>query len=226
MLSIKDLNPNLLKAEYAVRGPIVNRAQELEKHGKKIIYCNIGNPQALKQRPLTYIRQILSLMEDPELLNKLDVSRLYPVDVIERAKKMHQKLPHGTGAYTQSAGIPFVRKAVAEFIQKRDGIPTDENHVILTDGASKGVQAVITALMKKPTDGFMIPIPQYPLYSATITLYGASIVGYFLDEINTWQLNEKILTESYSNAKSRGIDPVAMVLLTTVRRRYYHMKIL
>lgn len=213
MLTVKDLNPNLLKAEYAVRGPIVDRAQQLEKQGKKIIYCNIGNPQALKQKPITYIRQILSLMEDPVLLDNLDVRRLYPPDIIERSKLLHQLLPHGTGAYTQSAGIPFVRKAVAEFIQKRDGIPADEKHIILTDGASKGVQAVITALMKKPSNGFMIPIPQYPLYSATITLYGASLVGYYLDEGNTWQLNEKILNECYDGAKSHGIDPVALVVI-------------
>ena len=59
MISLKDLNPNVLRAEYAVRGPIVERAQKLEAQGRKIIYCNIGNPQALKQRPLTYLRQLL-----------------------------------------------------------------------------------------------------------------------------------------------------------------------
>jgi alanine-synthesizing transaminase len=213
MLSLKDLNPNLLEAEYAVRGPIVIRAQELEKKGKKIIYCNIGNPQALMQKPLTYIRQILSLMEYPALLGNLDLPRLYPVDIIERAKNLHHLMPHGTGAYTQSAGMPFIRQAVAEFIQKRDGIPTDENHIILTDGASKGVQAVLTALLTKPTDGFMIPIPQYPLYSATIRLYGGSQIGYYLDENNSWQLNEKILTESLENAKVNGITPKAIVII-------------
>ena len=213
MLTIKDINPNLLEAEYAVRGPIVIRAQELEEQGKKIIYCNIGNPQALKQKPLTYIRQTLSLMEYPELLENLNVTRMYPVDIIERAKKLHHLMPHGTGAYTQSAGMPFIRKAIACFIQKRDGITTDENHIILTDGASKGVQAVLTALLTKPTDGFMIPIPQYPLYSATIRLYGASQIGYYLDEANTWQLNEEILNQSIERAKSNGINPVAMVVI-------------
>ncbi|HEY3250073.1 MAG TPA: aminotransferase class I/II-fold pyridoxal phosphate-dependent enzyme [Ignavibacteria bacterium] len=213
MLTKKDLNPNLLHAEYAVRGPLVVRAQELEKKGKKIIYCNIGNPQALKQQPITYIRQILSLLENPDMLENLDVSRLYPAGIIERAKKIHHMLPDGTGAYTQSAGIPFVRQAVAEFIQKRDGIPADENHILLTDGASKGVQAVITALMTKPADGFMIPIPQYPLYSATITLYGASQIGYYLDENNSWQLNEEILTSSFEHARSERINPLALVVI-------------
>jgi alanine transaminase len=213
MISLKELNPNLLTAEYAVRGPIVIRAQELEKHGKKIIYCNIGNPQALKQKPLSYIRQVISLLEYPELLNNPEAIKNYPSDIIERAKKINHQLPHGTGAYTQSAGIPFVRQAVAEFITKRDGIPADENHIILTDGASKGVQAALTALLKKRNDGFMIPIPQYPLYSATIELYGGSRIGYYLDENNSWQLNEEILTESIEKAKVKGINPIAICVI-------------
>jgi len=213
MISLKDLNPNLLTAEYAVRGPIVNRAQVLEKLGRKIIYCNIGNPQALKQKPLTYIRQILSLMEYPELLNNAEALKMYPKDIAERAKHLHHLIPHGTGAYTQSAGIPFIRQAVADFITKRDGIPADENHIILTDGASKGVQPVLMALLKNDNDGFMIPIPQYPLYSSTIELYGGKQIGYYLDEENSWQLSEKILTESYEKAKSNGINPVALVVI-------------
>ena len=56
MIAIRDLNKNLLDAQYAVRGPIVIRAQQLEEQGRKIIYCNIGNPQALKQRPLSFLR--------------------------------------------------------------------------------------------------------------------------------------------------------------------------
>lgn len=213
MISIKELSPNLLIAEYAVRGPIVIRAQELEKQGKKIIYCNIGNPQALKQKPLSYIRQFLSLLEYPELLKEESLLKIYPRDIVERAKKIHHQLPHGTGAYTQSAGVPFIRQAIAEFITKRDGIPADENHVILTDGASKGVQASITALLKDKKDGFMIPIPQYPLYSATIELYGGRKIGYYLDENNSWQLNEQILTESIEKAKSKGINPVAIAVI-------------
>jgi aspartate/methionine/tyrosine aminotransferase len=213
MISLKELNPNLLIAEYAVRGPIVIRAQELEKQGKKIIYCNIGNPQALKQKPLSYIRQFLSLLEYPELLKDDTLLKKYPCDIVERAKKIYHQLPHGTGAYTQSAGVPFIRQAVAEFITKRDGIPADENHIILTDGASKGVQATLTALLKSKQDGFMIPIPQYPLYSATIELYGGSKVGYYLDENNSWQLNEQILTESIEKAISKGINPVAICVI-------------
>ncbi|MBX2992922.1 MAG: aminotransferase class I/II-fold pyridoxal phosphate-dependent enzyme [Bacteroidetes bacterium] len=213
MITLDNLNPHLLKAEYAVRGPIVIRAQQLEERGKKIIYCNIGNPQALKQKPLSYIRQTLSLLEYPELLNKPDILKHYPKDLVERAKMILQKHPHGTGAYSQSAGIPFIRKAVAEFIARRDGIPADRDHVVLTDGASKGVQAAILALLKKPNDGFMVPIPQYPLYSATIALYGGTQIGYYLDEAANWQLNEAALEESIGKAKREGVHPVAIAVI-------------
>ncbi len=213
MINRNDINPNLLKAEYAVRGPVVDRAQQLEAEGRKIIYCNIGNPQALKQKPLTYLRQILSLVEYPELLLKEETRKLFPGDVIERAKLILGRHPHGTGAYSQSAGITFIRKAVAEFITRRDGIPSDKDNIILTDGASKGVQSALLALLKGPNDGVMIPIPQYPLYSATITLYGGKQIGYFIDEESGWQLSERALTESIAIAKKGGINPVAIAVI-------------
>jgi aspartate/methionine/tyrosine aminotransferase len=213
MLNQSALNPNLLRSEYAVRGPIVQRAQQLEEQGKRIIYCNIGNPQALKQPPLTYIRQVLSLLEYPSLLEHPGTKGLYPRDVLNRVTSLLQKYPLGTGAYSQSPGIPFVRQAVADFISRRDGIPATRENIIMTDGASKGAQAVLMSLLKNPSDGFMIPIPQYPLYSATISLYGGTQIGYFLDEENSWQLNEAILTESIDGAKRRGIHPVGIAVI-------------
>ncbi|MCL2825189.1 MAG: aminotransferase class I/II, partial [Polyangiaceae bacterium] len=107
MLSVQDLSKKLIKAEYAVRGPIVTRAQQLEADGQKIVYCNIGNPQALKQPPLSFIRQVLSVLEFPKLLEHPAIHECFPNDVIERTKEILAKHPHGLGAYTQSAGIPF-----------------------------------------------------------------------------------------------------------------------
>jgi len=213
MVKLSDVNSKLLKAHYAVRGKIVIRAQELEEQGKKIIYCNIGNPQALKQRPITFVRQVLSLLEYPALMDQPGIEKAFPADVIRRARLILEKNPTGTGAYTQSAGIPFIRKAIAEFIEKRDGMPADPNRILLTDGASKGVQAVFTLLTSKENDGYMIPIPQYPLYSATIELYGAKQVNYFLDEKNRWQLDEEELTRSIEGAKKAGINPVALAVI-------------
>jgi aspartate/methionine/tyrosine aminotransferase len=213
MVKLTDVNSKLLKARYAVRGKIVNRAQELEGKGHKIIYCNIGNPQALKQKPLTFVRQVLSLLEYPALMDSPEAAKLFPADAVKRAKTILGHNPSGTGAYTQSAGIPFIRKAVADFIHHRDGIPADMNRILLTDGASKGVQAAFTLLTNHENDGYMIPIPQYPLYSATIELYGAKQINYFLDEGAGWQLNEKELNASYEGAKKAGINPVAIAVI-------------
>ena len=213
MLTIQDLNPDLLVAEYAVRGPIVQRAQELEAQGRKIIYCNIGNPQALKQRPLRFLRQALSLLENPELLDTPGALAAYPKDIVARVRELLKKHPHGTGAYTQSPGIPFIRQAVADFITRRDGIAADKDHIILTDGASKGAQAALLALLSAPGDGVMIPIPQYPLYSATLALYGGVQIGYYLDEENQWQLNHEILTASIEEAVAKGVRPKAIVVI-------------
>lgn len=48
-------------------------------------------------------------------------------------------------------------------------------------------------LIKGKNDGIMIPIPQYPLYSALITLNGGTQVNYFLDETKNWGLDAKDL---------------------------------
>ena len=213
MIKLHNVNPKLLEAHYAVRGKIVARAQELEAQGRKIIYCNIGNPQALKQKPLTFVRQVLSLVEYPDLILRPESAKLFPSDAIGRAKTILDENPSGTGAYTPSVGLPFVRRAVADFINRRDGIPVDPDRILLTDGASKGVHAVFSMLTGKESDGYMIPIPQYPLYSASIALYGASQINYFLDEGNGWQLNERELERSVDAARKDGVNPVAIVVI-------------
>ena len=49
----------------------------------------------------------------------------------------------------------------------------------------------------------MIPIPQYPLYSATLTLLDCQQVGYFLDESQDWKLSRRMLEESCDAAAAR-----------------------
>lgn len=215
-LTISDIGKAVMNTHYAVRGPIVARAQELEKAGKEIIYCNIGNPQALKQQPITYIRQVLALTEYPQLIEV--GNSMFPQDTIEIAKTILKESKHGLGAYSDSKGMLFVRKAIAEFIERRDSTATlkvesNPDHIYLTDGASKGVQTALRMLISKDHDGIMIPIPQYPLYSATITLYGGTQVGYYLDESSGWNLSYKMLEESYLEAHARGVQLKAIVVI-------------
>lgn len=213
MIKLDNINEKIIKAQYAVRGSIVNRAQELEQQGRSIIYCNIGNPHLFKQKPLTYVREVLSLLEFPRLLDEPAINGIFHSDSISKARYILDKIPEGIGAYTQSAGIDFIRAAVAEFIAKRDNIPAKPGRILLTDGASKAAQTVIQALIKSPKHGVMVPVPLYPLYSATLTLFDGAKIDYYLDEANGWQLNLHELETSLAKAKSQGIIPVAITVI-------------
>lgn len=64
----------LARAWPAVRGEIVQLAGEIAKElaagkefpFKKIVMCNIGNPQQLGQKPITFFRQVVALCEYPQ----------------------------------------------------------------------------------------------------------------------------------------------------------------
>ena len=210
-IQMKDLGAAVLATEYAVRGPIVARALELEKQGREIIYCNIGNPQSLGQKPITWLRQILALCEYPALMEL--APGVFPADAIETARAILAGSRHGLGAYSESKGLRFIREAVAEFIRERDGVGVDPEAIFLTDGASKGVQTILKLLLAGPADGVMIPIPQYPLYSATITLYEGRIVPYYLDEADHWKLNRSMLDESLRAACAQATKVRAICII-------------
>ena len=50
--------------------------------------------------------------------------------------------------------------------------------------------------------GIMIPIPQYPLYSASIVEYNMDQVGYYLDEDHQWGLDVAKLERSIKYAST------------------------
>ncbi|MDP2790356.1 MAG: aminotransferase class I/II-fold pyridoxal phosphate-dependent enzyme, partial [Rectinemataceae bacterium] len=62
-------------------------------------------------------------------------------------------------------------------------------------------------------DGIMVPIPQYPLYSASIALYGGVQVGYYLDEASGWSLSRSMLEKSYQEARSKGVKVKAICVI-------------
>src|SRR5512140_1283473 len=111
MITLHDLSTNLLKSEYAVRGPIVGRAQQLEQQGRKIIYCNIGNPQALKQRPLTYLRQLLALLEYPALMDDAAAVAHFPADVAARASPTSSRSGTASRRTGSTSSSPTARAA-------------------------------------------------------------------------------------------------------------------
>ncbi|KAF0984143.1 hypothetical protein FDP41_007320 [Naegleria fowleri] len=59
----------------------------------------------------------------------------------------------------------------------------------------------------------MIPIPQYPLYSATIDLCGGSQVPYYLEEESGWGLTMPELERAYEEATKKGQNVRALVII-------------
>ncbi|OIV94499.1 hypothetical protein TanjilG_25561 [Lupinus angustifolius] len=212
-LDYESINENVKKAQYAVRGELYLRASELQKEGKKIIFTNVGNPHALGQKPLSFPRQVVALCQAPFLLDDPNVGVLFPADAIARAKHYLSLTSGGLGAYSDSRGIPGIRKEVAEFINRRDAYPSDPELIYLTDGASKGVMQILNTIIGGLRDGILVPVPQYPLYSATIALLGGSLVPYYLEETANWGLDANELRRSVSHARNNGINVKAMVII-------------
>lgn len=76
-VTLDNINPNIKAMEYAVRGPLVIRAGQIElelKNGaikpfNEVIRANIGDCHAMGQQPITFIRQVMGLCTYPRLFS-------------------------------------------------------------------------------------------------------------------------------------------------------------
>jgi aspartate/methionine/tyrosine aminotransferase len=232
--TVDSMSQSVRKMEYAVRGPVVSAADEISTALRAktadadhydfdhIIYTNIGNPQAIGQHPLTWPRQVCALVDLPPAvgIDHPDVDKMFPADAIARAREILEGLHGaGSGAYSHSKGALIFRQDVADFITQRDNDdtvavpPADPEHIFLTNGASQGIVWVLNCLLDSPEAGVLIPIPQYPIYSATIDLFGGHKVGYYLNEENGWSLDMNELERALSEAQQQGIHVRSMVLI-------------
>lgn len=185
-LSLNDINPHAIKAKYAVRGAIPILADELKTRlpdlpFDRIINANIGNPQQLKQKPLTWYRQVLALLQYNELKDMVNL----PKDVVARSNAILESVG-SIGAYSHSQGDAYFRQSIANFIKNRDDHDANIDNIYITSGASTAVNYLITILTKNENSAFLIPIPQYPLYTASIALNNAQPIGYYLQEDQNW----------------------------------------
>jgi len=85
----------------------------------------------------------------------------------------------------------------------------------LCAGASQSIKSVLALLnrdLNGKVPGVMVPIPQYPLYSATIAEYGMEQIGYYLDESKNWGLDIPELNRALNEAK-KACAPRALVVI-------------
>ena len=159
------MSQNLKNMQYAVRGEVVIVADRItqdlasmDEETKEsypfdhIVYTNIGNPQSVGQKPLTWPRQVLALVDlpDAEGIDHPNSHLMFPSDAIDRAREIKNGLGGvGTGAYSHSQGARHFRDDIATFIEGRDGgIKSDPDTIYMTNGASNGIQMMLTALIK------------------------------------------------------------------------------
>jgi len=222
-ITIDNINEKVKDMQYAVRGAIVAKAGEIEAALKadpsqfpfeKVVYCNIGNPQSLGQKPITFYRQVLALCDYPELLEQEGIDKMFPADVRTRAADILANMKGGTGAYSESKGVAYLRQMVAAGIEARDGgIACDIDDLWLTDGASVGCHYLMKTLIRDENDAMLVPQPQYPLYSATLALYGGTLLPYYLQEEKGWALDVADLKRATDEARAAGKTVRALVII-------------
>ena len=81
-------------------------------------------------------------------------------------------------ALTSNVSPPLVVPRPSE----RDGYPSDPEDIFLPAGASAGVSLILNVLITPNVTGVLIPIPQYPLYTATLAQFSGVPLPYHLSE--------------------------------------------
>jgi alanine-synthesizing transaminase len=96
-----------------------------------------------------------------------------PAHVIEKLCEVAQK-PSAHG-YSQSKGIPGLRRAQANYYGRRFGVDVDpESEVVVTMGSKEGLASLATAITA-PGDVVLAPNPSYPIHTFGFILAGATI---------------------------------------------------
>jgi len=106
-------------------------------------------------------------------------------------------------AYSDSKGLFSARKAVMHETQ-RLGVPgVDIEDIYLGNGVSELIVMAMQALLNDG-DEILIPAPDYPLWTAAVTLSGGKAVHYRCDESSDWNPDLQDI-KSKINSRTRGI---------------------
>lgn len=159
---------------YDIRGPLLQTANKMEAEGKRILKLNVGNPAPF------------GLEAPHEILR--DVS---------------MNLPEATG-YSDSQGIFSARKAVLQYYQSKGLLSAvDVRDVYLGNGVSELIVMTMQALMNDG-DEVLIPMPDYPLWTAAANLAGGTAVHYRCNEDDNWHPDIEDI-KSKITPKTKGI---------------------
>lgn len=138
-------------------------------------------------------------------------TRLGPLGrtLIARVSHLSARVSH----ISLKVGVIFSCRLMLTNNQERDGFPADPNHIFLTGGASAGVSLLINMFINNPKAGFLIPIPQYPLYTASLAQHNGQPIPYYLDESNDWSTSVASIEEAIAKSTAAGIVPKGLVII-------------
>ncbi|MFC1234909.1 pyridoxal phosphate-dependent aminotransferase [Vibrio sp. F74] len=113
-----------------------------------------------------------------------------------------RNLPTSQG-YTDSKGIYSARKAVVQHYQRRGIHSLDVEDVYIGNGVSELIVMSLQALLNNG-DELLVPAPDYPLWTAGVSLSGGTPVHYICDEESDWYPDLDDIKKKI-NKKTRGI---------------------
>ncbi|MDP1559484.1 MAG: pyridoxal phosphate-dependent aminotransferase [Nitrosomonas sp.] len=140
---------------YDIRGPVLERARQMEEDGHHIIKLNIGNPATFG-------------FDAPEEILQ---------DVIRNLS--------AASGYCDSKGLFAARKAIMHYTQEKQINNVQMDDIYIGNGVSELVVMTMQALLEND-DAVLLPMPDYPLWTAAVVLAGGVAQHYMCDEQSGW----------------------------------------
>ena len=105
-------------------------------------------------------------------------------------------------AYSDSKGIFSARKAIMQYCQLKGFPHVDIDDIYLGNGVSELISISLQALLDDG-DEVLVPMPDYPLWTACVSLAGGNAVHYLCDEKANWYPDiDDIKSKITSNTKA------------------------
>ena len=125
--------------------------------------------------------------EDGHRIIKLNIGNLAPFG-FEAPEEIQQdvihNLPNSSG-YSDSKGMFAARKAIMHYAQQKNISGVGMEDIFIGNGASELIVMTMQGLLNTG-DEVLVPAPDYPLWTAAVTLAGGTPRHYLCDEANEW----------------------------------------
>ena len=105
--------------------------------------------------------------------------------------------------YSESKGLEKARKSIIEYYQTKNVFNLTPEDIYIGNGVSELILMSMQGLLNK-NDEVLVPMPDYPLWTASINLSGGTAVHYLCDEENEWYPNIGDIKNKI-NKRTKGI---------------------